>query len=119
MVSQREAMRTLIALSAMLTLINYVETMVIPALPKIESQFLTNATTVAWVTSAYLIVGAIASPIFGKLGDRYGKKKVYLISIMFYSLAVLLAGFSPNLNWGKGNSRFWLCSLSISNSYCN
>jgi len=95
--SQREAMRTLIALTLMITLINYVETMVIPALPTIEKDFSTTATTVAWVTSAYLVVGAIASPIFGKLGDRYGKKKVYLISITFYSLAVLIAGFSPNI----------------------
>jgi len=93
--SQKEAMRTLITLTLMLTLINYVETMVIPAMPKIEKQFATTATTVAWITSAYLIVGAVASPIFGKLGDRYGKKKVYLVSIGFYSLAVLLAGFSP------------------------
>ncbi|WP_338602272.1 MFS transporter [Sulfolobus tengchongensis] len=97
MSSSKEAMRTLLTLTLMLTLVNYVETMVIPALPKIEDQFSTTATTVAWVTSAYLIVGAVASPIFGKLGDRYGKKKVYLISIGFYSLAVLLAGFSPNI----------------------
>ncbi|AKV74134.1 MULTISPECIES: MFS transporter [Metallosphaera] len=90
-------MRTLLSLTLMLMLVNYVETMVIPALPKIEDQFSTTATTVAWVTSAYLIVGAVASPIFGKLGDRYGKKKVYLISIGFYSLAVLMAGFSPNI----------------------
>ena len=93
----KEAMHTLITLTLMLTLVNYVETMVIPALPKIETQFSTTATTVAWITSAYLIVGAIASPLFGKLGDRYGKKKVYLLSIGFYSLAVLLAGFSTNI----------------------
>ena len=91
------AMRTLITLTLMLTLINYVETMVVPALPKIEDQFSVSATTVAWITSAYLIVGAVASPIFGKLGDRYGKKKMYLIAIVFYSIAVLLAGFSPNI----------------------
>ncbi|MEM3338626.1 MFS transporter, partial [Saccharolobus sp.] len=91
------AMRTLLTLTLMLTLINYVETMVVPALPKIEDQFSVSATTVAWITSAYLIVGAVASPIFGKLGDRYGKKKMYLIAIVFYSIAVLLAGFSPNI----------------------
>ena len=95
--SQKGATRTLVVLALVITLINYVETMVIPALPKIEEHFSTNATTVAWITSAYLIVGAIASPIFGKLGDRYGKKRVYLISITFYSLAVLLAGFSPTI----------------------
>ncbi|AGE71118.1 MFS transporter [Sulfolobus acidocaldarius] len=91
------ATTTLVTLSLMLVLVNYVETMVIPALPKIEDQFSTSATTVAWITSAYLIVGAVASPVFGKLGDRYGKKKIYLLAIAFYSLAVLIAGFSTNI----------------------
>ncbi|TRM75780.1 MFS transporter [Sulfolobus sp. E5] len=95
--SYRGAMRTLATLSLMLIVVNYVETMVIPALPKIEDQFSVSATTVAWITSAYLIVGAVASPIFGKLGDRYGKKRIYLLAIGFYSLAVLLAGFSTNI----------------------
>lgn len=84
-------------MSLMLMLINYVETMVIPALPKIQEDFSTTATTVAWITTAYLIVGAVASPIFGKLGDRYGKKRMYVISVAFYIVAVGIAGFSPSI----------------------
>lgn len=91
------ALRTLLVLALMLTLTNYVETMVVPALPKIQDEFGVTAAVTSWVTSAYLIVGAITSPLFGKLGDRYGKKKIYLIAISFYTLAVGLAGFSPNI----------------------
>ena len=86
------AMRTLLTLTLMLTLINYVETMVVPAMPKIEDQFSVSATTVAWITSAYLIVGAVASPIFGKLGDRYGKKKDVLNSNSFLFYCSVISG---------------------------
>ncbi|BCU66896.1 MFS transporter [Sulfolobales archaeon HS-7] len=99
MSSNNTAMKTLLILSLMLILINYVETMVVPALPKIQQDFATTATTVGWVTSAYLIVGAIASPIFGKLADRYGKKKMYVTAVMFYIIAVGLAGISPSIGF--------------------
>lgn len=96
-IPKKIAYRTLFILAMMLIVVNYVETMVVPALPTIEKDFNTNSTTVAWITSAYLIVGASISPLFGKLGDRYGRKKIYLLAITFYSIAVFLAGISPNI----------------------
>ncbi len=95
----KEAVRTLLILALMLVLINYVETMVVPALPKIQDDFSTTATTVGWVTSAYLIVGAVASPLFGKLADVYGKKRMYVMAVAFYIVAVGLAGFSPSIEF--------------------
>jgi EmrB/QacA subfamily drug resistance transporter len=95
----QEAVRTLLILALMLVLINYVETMVVPALPKIQDDFATTATTVGWVTSAYLIVGAVASPLFGKLADVYGKKRMYIVAVAFYIVAVGLAGFSPSIGF--------------------
>ncbi len=89
--------RTLIILSLMLLIINYVETMVIPALPTIEEDFSISATLAGWVTSAYMIVAAATSPLMGKLADTYGKKKMYVTAIGFYIVAVALAGFSPNI----------------------
>ncbi|BBG22931.1 MFS transporter [Sulfuracidifex tepidarius] len=89
--------RTLILLSAMLLIVNYVETMVVPALPTIERDFSISATLAGWVTSAYMIVAAAASPLMGKLADTYGKKKIYTIAVGFYILAVAMAGFSPNI----------------------
>jgi len=89
--------KTLLILSAMLLIVNYVETMVVPALPKIESDFSVSAILAGWVTSAYLLVAAATSPLMGKLADIYGKIKIYIIDIVFYIIAVAIAGFSPNI----------------------
>jgi len=89
--------RTLLILSSMLLVVNYVETMVIPALPTIENDFSISTTLAGWITSAYMIVAAATSPLMGKLADTYGKKKMYVIAIVFYIVAVLIAGFSPNI----------------------
>jgi EmrB/QacA subfamily drug resistance transporter len=90
-------LQVLLTLATVALLVNYVETMVVPALPTIQSDFSTTSSLVAWVTSAYLIVGSAASPLFGKLGDLYGKKRLYLISLGFYIISVALAGFSTNI----------------------
>ncbi|MBB5254208.1 MFS transporter [Sulfurisphaera ohwakuensis] len=89
--------KTLLILSAMLLIVNYVETMVIPALPTIESDFSISSTLAGWITSAYLLVAAATSPLMGKLADTYGKTRMYIIAIVFYIIAVALAGFSPNI----------------------
>ena len=78
-------------------LLNYVETMIIPGVPTIQSDFGTTASIVSWVTSALLIVGSAISPLFGKLGDSYGKKRMFLIALAFYTAGVGLAGFSPSI----------------------
>ncbi len=78
-------------------LLNYVETMVIPGVPTIQKDFSTTSSFVSWVTSAFLVVGSAVSPLFGKLGDSYGKKRMFLIALGFYTTGVGLAGFSPSI----------------------
>ena len=78
-------------------LTSYVEAMVIPSLPHIQSALSASNEEMAWVVSAYLVVGASIAPLFGKMGDVHGKKKLYLASLAFYSVAVLAAGLSPNV----------------------
>lgn len=54
-------------------MVNYVETMLVPALPTLVAFFGgVPYTTIAWVVSAYLLVGVSTTPLFAKLGDIYG-----------------------------------------------
>jgi len=92
------AAKALLTVTAVSLLVNYVETMVIPGIPVIQKDLSTSATVASWITSAFLIVGAAVSPLFGKLGDIYGKKKIVLVVLLFYIAGVGLAGFSPNID---------------------
>jgi EmrB/QacA subfamily drug resistance transporter len=71
--------------------------MVIPGIPTIQTHFSSTATIASWITSAFLIVGAAVSPLFGKLGDIYGKKRIFLTVLLFYISGVGLAGFSTSM----------------------
>jgi MFS family permease len=96
-VDSSHANKVLLALVGVALLVNYVETMVLPGIPTIQKFFSTTSTIASWITSAYLIVGAAVSPLFGKLGDSYGKKKMFLVSLLFYMAGVAVAGFSPSI----------------------
>jgi EmrB/QacA subfamily drug resistance transporter len=90
-------LRALLAMVGTALLLNYVETMVIPGIPTIQKDFLTTSSLVSWITSAFLIVGSAVSPLFGKLGDSFGKKRMFLIALAFYTAGTGLAGFSNSI----------------------
>jgi MFS family permease len=97
----------LVILAAVALMVNYVETMLVPALPTLVTFFDgVPYTTIAWVVSAYLLVGVSTTPIMAKLGDIYGKKQILILVIAIYTFAVALSGFSPQIATFFGLSRF-------------
>ena len=87
-------------LSGAFLIVSFSESMLIPALPTIQQQFNTTATVVAWIPGIYLLVGAVVTPIFGKFGDTYGKKKFLIVVMGLYTIAVILDG-------SRGVSKFF------------
>jgi EmrB/QacA subfamily drug resistance transporter len=51
----------------------------------------------AWVTTAYLIVATIATPIYGKLSDIFGRRPLFIIAISIFLAGSILAGFSSSM----------------------
>jgi MFS family permease len=90
-------MRALAVLTAAVLLVNYVQTMVLPGIPTIEKDLSTTVTIGSWIVSVVLLVGAAVSPILGKLGDLYGKKKLIVVSLGFYTIGVSIAGFANSI----------------------
>ncbi len=95
----------LVILSVAALMVTYVETMIIPGLPNFESFFSQPLGQIAWILAAYLLVGTAFTPIAGKLGDIYGKKRVLVAILAVYFVAVTLAGFTPNIGTFLGVSR--------------
>jgi MFS family permease len=71
--------------------------MLIPALPVLQADFHTTEAVIAWVPGIYLLFGSLATPSFGKLGDTYGKKKLLLVALVLYTIAVIGNGFAWNV----------------------
>ncbi|MBO0845238.1 MAG: MFS transporter [Nocardioides sp.] len=51
----------------------------------------------AWVTTAYLITSTIATPIYGKLGDLYGRKKLFMFAISVFIAGSALCSFATSM----------------------
>ena len=51
----------------------------------------------AWVTTAYLITSTIATPIYGKLGDIFGRRRLFIIAITIFLLGSVLCGFALDM----------------------
>lgn len=63
------------------------QTCVLPALPAMQGEFDADPQGVAWVVTAFLVTCAVVTPIAGRLGDMFGKRRVLLLA-----LATMIAG---------------------------
>jgi EmrB/QacA subfamily drug resistance transporter len=74
------------------------QTIVNLALPKIITDFNISVSAAGWIATAYILANAIFVPIWGKLGDTIGRKKVYILGFSIFILGSVLAGLSWNLS---------------------
>src|SRR4249919_3075141 len=51
----------------------------------------------AWVTTAYLITSTVATPIYGKLGDLYGRKKLFMFAISVFIVGSAACSFATSM----------------------
>lgn len=72
------------------------QTIVGLALPKIIGEFGISVTAAGWISTAYILANAIFVPIWGKLGDTIGQKKVYILGFTLFIAGSILAGLSWN-----------------------
>jgi len=95
----RKAWTTLAILGSALLIAMYGETMLLPAIPDIIKEFNISYNTSSWILSAYLIAGAVATPVGGKLSDIYGRKKMVITIMIIYIIGITLGGLSPNFTF--------------------
>src|SRR5262245_60770993 len=72
------------------------ETIVATALPTIVGD-LGGLTHLSWVVTAYLLASTVSTPIYGKLGDMYGRKPVFMAAILIFLAGSMLAGLSQTM----------------------
>jgi MFS family permease len=93
------AWMTLAILGSTVLITMYGETMLLPAIRDIISDFHISYSTSSWILTAYLISGAVATPIAGKLSDIYGRKKIVVIILVIYIIGISAGGLSTNISF--------------------
>ena len=73
-------------------------TIVATALPTIVGD-LGGAQHMSWVVTAYLLTQTIATILGGKFGDLFGRKSIFIGSIVLFTVASMLAGLSQSMTW--------------------
>src|SRR5690349_15081485 len=71
-------------------------TIVATALPTIVGEF-GGLAHISWVVTAYLLAQTIVTPIYGKLGDLYGRKRVLQVAIIVFLIGSALCGLSRTM----------------------
>ncbi|HWG15605.1 MAG TPA: MFS transporter [Streptosporangiaceae bacterium] len=72
------------------------QTIVATALPTIVGD-LHGVSQLTWVTTAYLLTSTIGLPIYGKLGDLFGRKGLFIFAIVIFLVGSVLSGLSQNM----------------------
>jgi len=72
------------------------QTIVSTALPTIVGD-LGGLNHLSWVVTAYLLASTVSTPLYGKLGDMYGRKHIFLAAIIIFLVGSMLAGISQTM----------------------
>jgi EmrB/QacA subfamily drug resistance transporter len=71
-------------------------TIVATALPTITAD-LGGVNQLSWVVTGYLLASTISTPLYGKLGDLYGRKRIFQLSIVIFLVGSALCGLSQGM----------------------
>ena len=110
-------MRSLLILSTAALAFALAQTTLIPALGDLKTQLHTDASGVAWTLTGYLLAAAVFTPLFGRLGDMFGKRRLLVISLGFFVAGSIVAALGSTLEvtvagrvlQGVGGGIFPLC----------
>ncbi|MCX4732363.1 MFS transporter [Streptomyces sp. NBC_01363] len=73
------------------------QTLLVPVIKDLPALLHTDPSNATWVMTATLLAGAVATPIMGRLGDLYGKRKMLLASLAVMVIGSLICAFTEDL----------------------
>jgi EmrB/QacA subfamily drug resistance transporter len=73
------------------------QSLVTPVLPTLQEELHTSQNTVTWVLTANLLSASIFTPIFGRIGDKVGKKKMFVWALVALSVGSLVGAIATNI----------------------
>ncbi|MCW2992224.1 MAG: transporter [Solirubrobacterales bacterium] len=117
--------RTLLILGVAALSYAIAQTSIVPAIGDLIRVFHTDAAGVAWTLTAYLASAAVFTPVLGRLGDMFGKKRMLVIALGVFAAGNVLAALAGSLEMvvagrvlqGTGGGIFPLCFAIIRDEF--
>lgn len=69
------------------------------ALPRIQTDLHANLFDLQWAVDAYILPFAVLMLTAGTLGDRFGRKRLFLFGLVLFVIGSAMSGFAPGLDW--------------------
>src|SRR5690348_11042100 len=119
------ASRTLLILGLSALAYALAQTTLVPALPDLMRGLHTDQSGVTWTLTSYLVAAAVFTPMLGRLGDIFGKRRLLVVSLAAFALGSVVAALSSHL-WvvvlgrvvmGVGGGIFPLCFAIIRDEF--
>ena len=110
-------LRSLLILSLAALAFALAQTMLIPALTELAKSLNTDASGVAWTVTAYLLSAAVCTPVFGRLGDMFGKRRLLVVALGLFGAGSVVSALGTSIEvvvagrvlQGAGGGIFPLC----------
>ena len=124
-VERRSPTWTLLILSISALAYALAQTTVVPAIPDLMKGLHTDESGVTWTLTGYLIAAAVATPVLGRFGDIYGKKRMLVVALVTFAAGSVVAALASQL-WlvvagrivqGVGGGIFPLCFAIIRDEF--
>ncbi|MBI0383590.1 MFS transporter, partial [Streptomyces albiflaviniger] len=77
--------------------VSLMQTLVVPLVPDLPELLHTSASDASWAITATLLAGAVATPVLGRLGDMYGKRRTLLLSLAMLVVGSVVCALSDTL----------------------
>ncbi|MFC5500897.1 MFS transporter [Lysinimonas soli] len=84
-------------LAISLVSLTMLQSLVVPVLPELQEQFHTTPNVITWALTAWLLSAAVATPILGKIGDMFGKRRTLLTVLAALAAGSLISAVAPTI----------------------
>jgi EmrB/QacA subfamily drug resistance transporter len=96
-VIRRSYRRPLIALTCAASTFSLAQSVVVPALPAFRRDLHASTEWATWLFTAFLLTAAVSTPLAGKLGDQFGKRRLLLVLFVVFVVGTFGAIFAWNI----------------------
>lgn len=96
-VRSRHPLVLVIVLSAAGIAVSLMQTLIVPVIPDLPRMLNVGAADASWAITSTLLTAAVATPVFGRLGDMYGPRRMLIVSAVGLTIGSLICALSSTL----------------------